>query len=106
MTSLPLDVVPQDPEAQLWDVIVIGTGAGGSTAQFGAVMDRFRPHDFTPRRYFPDIPDASLPEAWPISYEEMVPFYERAESLFRVRGTEDPLAPTGTNLLEPVPASD
>ena len=84
----------------------IGSGAGGSTAQFGAVMDRFRPEDFTPRRFFPDITDASLPEAWPISYDEMAPFYERAESLFRVRGTQDPLASTGSSLLEPSPASD
>ena len=30
----------------------IGAGAGGSTAQFSAVMDRFRPQDFTPRRFF------------------------------------------------------
>ena len=84
----------------------IGSGAGGSTAQFNGVMDRFRPQDFTPRRFFPDLIDASLPEAWPISYEEMVPYYEQAESLYRVRGTQDPLAPTGASLLEPPPASD
>ena len=85
----------------------IGSGAGGSTAQFNAVMDRFRPQDFTPRRFFPDIPDASLPEAWPVSYEEMSPFYHRAESLYRVRGTQDPLAPpSATSLIEPLPASD
>lgn len=83
----------------------VGAGAGGSTAQFGAVMDRFRPQDFTPRRFFADIADASLPEAWPISYEEMVPFYERAESLYRVRGTQDPLAPRGPDLFEPPPPS-
>ena len=47
-----------------------------------------------------------LPEAWPVSYEEMAPFYERAESLYRVRGTQDPLAPPGPSLLEPPPASD
>src|SRR5437588_265735 len=35
----------------------------------------------------------------------MVPFYERAESLYRVRGTQDPLALTTTHLLEPPPAS-
>jgi len=83
-----------------------GSGAGGSTAQFGAVMDRFRPQDFTPRRFFPDISDASLPEAWPIGYEEMVPYYERAESLYRVRGTQDPLASTVASLLEPPPVSE
>ena len=84
----------------------IGSGAGGSTAQFGAVLDRFRPQDFTPRRFFPDMSDASLPEAWPVSYEEMVPFYERAESLYRVRGTQDPLASTVASLREPPPASE
>jgi choline dehydrogenase-like flavoprotein len=83
----------------------IGCGAGGSTALFNGVMDRFRPQDFSPRRFFPDAPDASLPEAWPVSYEEMVAFYERAERLYRVRGTQDPLAPTGTSLLEPPPPS-
>lgn len=83
----------------------IGSGAGGSTAQFNAVLDRFRPEDFTPRRFFWDVSDTSLPEAWPISYEEMVPYYERAESLYRVRGTQDPLTSTATSLLEPPPAS-
>ena len=84
----------------------IGSGAGGSTAHFNAVMDRFRPQDFTPRRFFPGVSDASLPEAWPITHEDMAPFYDRAESLYRVRGTQDPLAPTGASLLEPPPASD
>jgi choline dehydrogenase-like flavoprotein len=183
MSAVPLEAVPRDPEAQIWDVIVIGTGAGGSTAgfniarlghsvlfvergkllhddpavirgkpftwkddpeaalnhgwwpqslyyreedggaavpvrppigsgaggstaQFGAVMDRFRPEDFTPRRFFSDLPEASLSEAWPVSYEEMVPFYERAETLYRVRGTQDALASSRSSLLEPPAASD
>ena len=84
----------------------IGCGASGSTAHFNAVLDRFRPQDFLPRQFFPDAPDASLPESWPVSYEEMAPFYERAERLYRVRGTQDPLASSGSDLLEPPPASD
>ncbi len=84
----------------------VGAGAGGSTALFGAVMDRFRPEDFTPRRFYAKIPDASLPESWPISYEEMAPFYERAEKLFRVRGTPDPLSSVSTELGDPPAASD
>ncbi|HUN99673.1 MAG TPA: GMC family oxidoreductase [Bradyrhizobium sp.] len=84
----------------------IGSGAGGSTALFNGVMDRFRPQDFSPRGFFPDAPGASLPDAWPVSYEEMAPFYDRAEALYRVRGTQDPLAPTGTTLLEPSPPSE
>jgi choline dehydrogenase-like flavoprotein len=84
----------------------IGSGTGGSTAQFGAVMDRFQPQDFTPRRFFPDIRDASLPEAWPVGYDEMAPYYAQAETLFRVRGTQDPLAQTRSELLEPLQASE
>jgi choline dehydrogenase-like flavoprotein len=68
-------------------------------------LDRFRPQDFTPRRYFSDISDTSLPEAWPVGYEEMEPFYARAENLYRVRGTQDPLATSVSSLLEPPPAS-
>src|SRR5208337_853270 len=83
----------------------VGSGAGGSTGLFNAVLDRFRPQDFTPRRFFTDISDTSLPEAWPITYEEMDPFYERAESLYRVRGTQDPLSTSLASLLEPPPAS-
>ncbi len=82
-----------------------GSGAGGSTALFGAVMDRFRPSDFTPRRYFPDAPDTSLPEAWPITYAELEPFYDQAESLYRVRGTPDPLLPVAGGVLAPPPSS-
>jgi len=83
----------------------VGCGAGGSTAQFNGVMDRFRPQDFTPGKFFRNVSDASLPEEWPVGYDEMEPFYERAERLYRVRGTQDPLAPTGAALLEPPPAS-
>jgi choline dehydrogenase-like flavoprotein len=81
----------------------IGCGSGGTTAVFGMVMDRLRPQDFTPRRHHPAAADASLPEAWPIAYEELEPFYEEAERLFRVRGTQDPLAPSCSPLLEPPP---
>jgi choline dehydrogenase-like flavoprotein len=36
-------------------------------------------------------PDADLPEKWPVSFEEMLPYYRQAEQLFRVRGTPDPI---------------
>lgn len=84
----------------------IGCGAGGSTAQFNGTMDRFRPGDFTPRRFFPGISDSSVPEAWPVSYEEMETYYQRAETLYRVRGTQDSLAPPGgESVLAPPPPS-
>jgi choline dehydrogenase-like flavoprotein len=73
---------------------------------FAMVMDRFRPMDLTPRRWV-DIPeDCSLPEEWPISYEELDPYYQEAEALFRVRGTHDTLTREQSPLLEPPPPSD
>ena len=79
----------------------IGSGTGGSTSVFGMVMDRLRPEDFTPRRFFPAASESSVPEAWPIGYDELAPFYEQAEQLFRVRGTVDPLGPPRSGLLPP-----
>jgi choline dehydrogenase-like flavoprotein len=69
----------------------IGCGTGGSSALYGMVLERFFPADFTPRAQHPDAADADLPDAWPIAYGELLPHYEEAERLFRVRGTPDPL---------------
>jgi len=62
-------------------------GEGGRKA----ALERFSPVDFQPRANFPDVKDSTLPEKWPISYEELQPFYAQAEELFRVKGTRDPL---------------
>ncbi|MGO9452550.1 MAG: FAD-dependent oxidoreductase [Candidatus Binataceae bacterium] len=102
----PRSIYRKDGDVEVASRPLAGCGTGGSTALFGMVMDRLRPQDFTPRRFFPEAPDTSLPEAWPITYEELEPFYERAEELFRVRGTPDPLAPTSGGLLDAPPASD
>jgi choline dehydrogenase-like flavoprotein len=82
----------------------LGCGTGGSTALYSMVLERMRPEDFTPAR-FNGPSGASLPEAWPIAYDTLVPYYEEAERLFRVRGTQDPLAPGPCQLLDPPPAS-
>ncbi|MCC5870724.1 MAG: GMC family oxidoreductase, partial [Gammaproteobacteria bacterium] len=82
----------------------VGCGSGGSTAFYAAGLERFSPADFMPRANFPDIADSTLPERWPISYEELQPFYDRAEALFRVRGTQDPLFSGGpSTVLDPPP---
>lgn len=72
-------------------VPLIGCGTGGSSALYGMALERFFPSDFIPKRFHPEAHDASLPEQWPISYEELVPYYEEAEKLYRVRGTADEL---------------
>lgn len=68
----------------------IGCGTGGSSALSGMAMERFFPADFTPRAHHADA-DATLPESWPFAYDELLPFYAAAESLYHVRGTHDPL---------------
>ena len=81
----------------------MGCGTGGSTAVFGMVMERFRPNDFTPGLFSSGCSGSSAPGEWPVSYDEMVPYYEEAERLFRIRGTQDPLAPPNSVALLPPP---
>jgi choline dehydrogenase-like flavoprotein len=69
----------------------VGCGSGGSTALYGMALERLYPADFDPRPHCRDVPEASLPGAWPITYEELRPYYRRAEALFRVRGELDPI---------------
>ena len=80
----------------------VGCGTGGSTSLFGAVLERFFPIDFTPGEWHHDAPCSALPEQWPVSYDEMRPWYARAERLYRVRGGPDPLR-AGVN--DPLPAA-
>lgn len=63
---------------------------GGNSKFFGAVMYRYRREDFAPRPHM----DGASP-GWPMSYEELAPWYDAAESIFRVRGsaTDDPTEP-------------
>jgi choline dehydrogenase-like flavoprotein len=81
----------------------LGCGSGGSTTLYAAGLERLTPADFRPRANFPQVEDSTLPEKWPIDYEDLRPFYERAEELFRVRGTKDPLDPGGEPVLRTPP---
>ncbi|PYQ27564.1 MAG: glucose-methanol-choline oxidoreductase [Acidobacteria bacterium] len=85
----------------------LGCGTGGSTTLYSAQMERFSAVDFHPRSNFPNVRDANLPEEWPLSYEELLPFYRRAEAHFSLCGTPDPLNPDGEGTLrEPPPLSE
>jgi choline dehydrogenase-like flavoprotein len=81
-----------------------GCGTGGTTAVFSMVMDRLAPEDFTPGRFFSDM-NATVVDEWPISYGELEPFYQHAETLYRVRGTRDPIGAPAGSLLVPAPPS-
>jgi choline dehydrogenase-like flavoprotein len=70
-------------------------------------LERLLPADFRPKANFPEVEDSSLPEAWPISYADLEPYYRQAEQLFRVRGTPDPFHPAASGpLLEPPPLAE
>jgi choline dehydrogenase-like flavoprotein len=84
----------------------VGCGTGGSTALYGMVLERLFPQDFQPGLCYPEPGDSSRPDAWPIRYEDLRPWYEQAEDLYRVRGMRDPLRrEEGKELLPPPPIS-
>ena len=85
----------------------LGCGTGGSSSLYAAQLERLSPLDFECGKTWGSVPGASIPERWPISYDELAPYYRKAESLYRVCGTEDPLQPDPeANLAEPPPLSD
>ena len=67
------------------------------------VLERLFPSDFACPAAAPDRGSAAR---WPISYEDLRPWYEAAERLYRVRGGDDPLRPgEAAGLLPPPPFS-
>jgi choline dehydrogenase-like flavoprotein len=81
----------------------IGCGTGGSSALYGMVLERLFPVDFVPGAAHRGDSGSSLPEAWPISYQDLRPWYESAERLYRVRGGADPLRWGEAEALLPAP---
>src|SRR5215471_12283578 len=66
---------------------------GGATKMYGAALYRLRKEDFGEMRHHDGISPA-----WPISYEEMEPYYTQAEQIYQVHGArgEDPTEPYAT----------
>jgi len=60
---------------------------GGGTATYGAMAWRFHPTDFRMRSEYGAL-DGSTLEDWPISYEDLEPFYEKAEWEIGVSGDD------------------
>jgi choline dehydrogenase-like flavoprotein len=75
----------------------LGCGTGGSSALYGMALERLFPADFQPRGVFSSADGSTLPDTWPISYEELLPWYIEAEKLYRVHGSHDPLRPAEPN---------
>ncbi len=63
---------------------------GGATKLYGAALYRLREEDFGELRHHDGVSPA-----WPISYDELEPYYTQAEQLYQVHGArgEDPTEP-------------
>src|SRR5262252_9600083 len=63
---------------------------GGNTKFYGAALFRLRKEDFGELRHH-----GGLSPAWPISYDELEPYYNAAEHIYQVHGNrgEDPTEP-------------
>jgi len=63
---------------------------GGNTKFYGAALFRLRREDFGEIRHH-----GGISPAWPISYDELEPYYSQAEHLYQVHGNrgEDPTEP-------------
>lgn len=63
---------------------------GGATKMYGAALFRLRKEDFGALKHYDGISPA-----WPITYEEMEPYYTEAEQMYQVHGLRgsDPSEP-------------
>jgi choline dehydrogenase-like flavoprotein len=76
---------------------------GGNSKFYGAVLIRFRREDFGAVEHAD-----GLSPAWPFGYEELEPWYARAERLFEVRGADgfDPTEPPRSTAFPHPPVPD
>lgn len=80
----PIDDSASDISALMWN------GIGGGTVLYSAKWNRMTPSDFRVRSH------DGVADDWPISYEELEPFYVEAERQFGVSGLAgDPAYPSG-----------
>ena len=77
---------------------------GGNTKFWGSVLYRLRREDFAVMEHIDGVSPA-----WPIDYDTLAPYYDRAERLYQVRGLHgiDPTEPPrGPFPYENIPHSD
>ena len=70
---LDKDGKPFVPNTHYW--------VGGNTSFYGAALMRMKKRDFEAVQHA-----GGVSPAWPISYDEMAPWYQKSEALWQVRG--------------------
>ncbi len=78
------DAVSEAPVA-IGDVNTLPIGIGGGTSQWDAKTPRFWDIDFAKQSMLGPVDGADVVD-WPITYDELVPYYEVAEDLLGVAG--------------------
>ena len=88
-----------DPKAKSFFQPQVHYFVGGATKLYGAALYRMRAEDFGELHHHD-----GLSPAWPISYQDMEPYYSAAETMYQVHGArgEDPTDPPASAAL-PVP---
>ena len=59
---------------------------GGTTIRWSALAPRFQEHEFRPRSTYGQLKDTSFID-WPVTLEELAPYYDKAEYNMGVSGT-------------------
>ena len=72
-----------------------GCVVGGGTVTYGGSSWRHLPYEFREASHDPTIPSGTGMADWPITYEELEPYYTQAEQFYHVHGErgEDPTEP-------------
>jgi len=78
---------------------------GGGSVYYGAMAWRFRAETFRLRSLVGSVEGANL-EDWPLTYDDLEPFYEKAEYELGVSGDENPHGPTRRKPLPMPPVPD
>jgi choline dehydrogenase-like flavoprotein len=104
----PRVIINHDGSRQVTTPIKGGYGhnaacVGSGTVSYGAMAWRFMPEDFKMKSTYGHVEDSTLDD-WPISYEDLEPYYEKAEWEIGVSGddSQNPFAPL-RNLPQPMP---
>lgn len=62
-------------------------GVGGSSVHWAGLALRFQPHEFKTRTTYGHMPGANLLD-WPVTYDEIAPYYDLAEKKLGVAGSK------------------
>jgi len=73
-SDYPIDTSESDVEPLIWN------GVGGSTVMYAGIWMRLMPSDFRVRTL------DGVADDWPLSYEDLSPYYDRIEADFGVSG--------------------